>query len=480
MAQNLVDFEAAAQKVLAAYDVPGVIVAVARDGEPVSFQPFGYRDREQQLELDKDTVFGIGSVTKSFTAVAIMQLEEAGLLSVDDPVVKHLPEFRLANTDVSGITIHHLLTHSAGLPPLGTLYAAMLDSIREDPDTPKEPFEKLEPIRTYGEFFEFVAAQDVKLLGEPGRYFSYSNDGFAVLGAVVEKVSGKPYETFVEENILQPAGMLNSGFDHRVLQERTNVAMIYGVREDGEEVYASPTWWESKVMSAAGFLKSTASDMLRYAELFRTGGLVGDVRLLSEDSVTQILTPHVECGPDWFYGYGMMITPDFHGVLVAEHGGNIKGASAYLTVIPEHALTSVMLSNLVTTPCGDVLRDALNLEMGLPLGTKRVDLTPRPTDGVDLQEYAGQYVSEEGAAVTFRVEDNALVAEFQGKTYPVSAVGEADTFTFRVKEMDLTHKFLRDASDEVNAVHLGFRVIRKVPAAEPSAAEDSGEFAAGV
>jgi len=160
------DYEAYVARMMSGYGVPGAAVSIARHGRPVWSGGFGWRDRERGLPATEDTVFGIGSITKSFTAVAILQLEEEGRLSVDDPVVKHLPEFRAGRgragaAAAKAITIHHFLTHTSGLPPLSSLFLALGRSLREDqvlwedPKAKESPLYKLimerEPIDTRSE-----------------------------------------------------------------------------------------------------------------------------------------------------------------------------------------------------------------------------------------------------------------------------------------------------------------------------------------
>ena len=128
------EFEDHAQKKIAAHNIPGLAVGVGRHGEVTYARGFGHRDRENGLPVTPDTVFGIASITKSFTAAAIMQLQEAGRLSVQDPVVKHLPEFRTPNREwTRQMTVHHFLTHTSGLPPLPSHWFAGARAREGDP-----------------------------------------------------------------------------------------------------------------------------------------------------------------------------------------------------------------------------------------------------------------------------------------------------------------------------------------------------------
>lgn len=127
-------FEEYAQQLVDEHQIPDAVIGIAKDGKPIYQKGFGFSDTESRHADTADTVYGIGSITKSFTCVAIMQLQEAGKLSVHDPIVTYLPEFRLkAGNIVEQMTIHHLMTHTAGLPPLSTLYLAIIRSLQLDP-----------------------------------------------------------------------------------------------------------------------------------------------------------------------------------------------------------------------------------------------------------------------------------------------------------------------------------------------------------
>jgi len=193
---------------MAESQLPGVAVAVAQDGETVYADGFGYRNQAEQLPITTKTALGIGSVTKSFTSLGIMLL-------VEDKKTRWLPEFRIAGKEAANrMTLHHLLTHTSGMPPLPTVQVALARSLRDDPDLRDTPqyaeLQKLEPVDTVEELIEYVNGLDVTLLGYPGVYSSYSNEGFALLGLVIERASGKPYEQFMQERVLDPLGMIHT------------------------------------------------------------------------------------------------------------------------------------------------------------------------------------------------------------------------------------------------------------------------------
>jgi CubicO group peptidase (beta-lactamase class C family) len=460
-------FEAFAGKLLTTHKCPGFSVGLAKNGETIYAQGFGYRNAAEGLPATATTVHGIGSVTKSFTCVAIMQLAERGKLKVDDPVVKYLPEFRTPDPErTKQITIHHLMTHSSGIPPLRTLYPAMLASMRNDPGA-KEIVAKLtdfSEVNTYTELMDFIAKQEFELLGEVGAQFSYSNDGYALLGAIIERVSGLSYIEFMQENVLKPAGMADSFIELESLYKHPELTIPYVInKEHDEAVEPSPAYWQAPAMLAAGFLRSTVPDMLRYMEIYRTGGMAGNVRILTKASVDAMTKPYIQCGPGQYYGYGLMITPNYHGVTLVEHGGAIKGCAAQVICVPEKGLTGVAFSNLGGVPSMKIVLGGINAYLGLALDTPRVAF-PEYTCPADLLEsYAGEYRSGEGAQFKIAVVDGQLEADMEGKKFATRPAGE-HTFLVQIPDREMPIVFEHDATGKVYRVAMGFRIISKVSA----------------
>lgn len=473
------DYEAYVTRMMSAYGVPGAAVSVARHGKPEFAGGFGWRDREQGLPATAETVFGIGSITKSFTAVAILQLEEEGRLSVDDPVVKHLPEFRAgrgkgAEAMTGAITIHHLLTHTAGLPPLSSLFLALGRSLRddktlmEDPKVKESPLYQLvnehEPIDTYEQLLAFIADQDVEFLGPPGTIFSYCNDGWSLLGAIIERACGRPYQDFVRERILEPLGMNRTTFDLGVMRGYPEVTTLYDLRqaEGKEEVYPSPHWWEAPAQTAAGFLRSCVGDLVRYLDIYLKGGTVDGRRILSPENVRRMCTPYVHVNGPAYYGYGLAVNPNYHGISIVEHGGGLKGIAAHLACVPEKGLAAAVLTNVGRAPAAQIAQAGLNLMLGLPLDTRQFDAPDYACPPERLARYTGVYRSAEGVSITVSNPGPGygLVAEADGMVMAGRAIG-VDTFAFRYKELESPMRFLTNPRGEVWAVHYGWRVVRK-------------------
>ena len=456
-------FEAWARPLAAKGDVPGMGVAVAREGRLLSMHGLGARDRESGAPITLDTVFGIGSVTKSFTAVALLQLQERGLLRLEDPVGRHLPGLRLPALD--DIRISHLLTHSAGLPPLDTIMPSMLTSLRQDPGVaadmglPEERTRDMAPLETPEALIAYLSGLDMRPIGAPGEVFSYSNDSYALAGAIIERVAGEAYEDYLLRHVLGPAGMTRSAIDLDRLGAGDDVATLYARRGRGPdakgEVVRSPLWWQSRAMAPAGFLRSTLGDLLRYLEIFRTGGRVGEARILSRESTEAMMGRYLPCEPGSWYGYGLVTTPGHAGVTLVGHGGAIKGVAAEILLVPERGLTAVGLANLAGAPTGRVVLGILNASLGLDPDTPKVELAT--LDGVDA-DIAGTYGSDEGATVEVQADGARVTVVSAGERHEARRVGEG-VYAIRREGGESLLRFLRVAGEP--AVQAGYRVLRR-------------------
>lgn len=470
MAKWVQSFEEYANQLLEKAKITGAAVGLAENGETSYFQGFGLTDNTEDAEpVTADTVFGIGSVTKMFTCVAIMQLQEAGKLSVHDPVIKYIPELRTPNEAFTReITIHHLMTHTAGFPAFDTLMGAMKRSMENDPHSGsfssglEFDLDKMEPIDTKDQFVAYISGIDYELLGPPGTQFSYSNDSYALLGVIIERVSGISYEQFVKDNILDPAGMTRSAFLLEDLPQDTQVATLFTRRSaaDGGEVYRSPSWWDAPSMRAGGKLKSTIHDLLRFTEIFRTGGLVFENRILSEESVRQMTQSHIPMNPHQGYGYGFMIAGDCHGGTLIEHGGAVKGVSAQLFFLPERNLTGAVLTNVDGGPAADLMHGLLNETNGRPASTPPFHYPDYEVSTELLTSLVGFYRSSEGSNVTAEIQENGLVLKIMGTVVPLRSVGE-DSFVWKRGENDSFVRFVRDETGAGKRLFIGGRQLLK-------------------
>ena len=301
-------------------------VLVARNGEVLLEDAWGLADRESGTPNTTDTKFRIGSMNKMFTAVATLQLVEAGKLALDDPIGTHLPDY--SNQDLaSQVTVRHLLTHSGGT---GDIFGPEFERNRL-------------ALRDHRDYVDLFGSRRPGF--EPGSRFEYSNYGFILLGALIEAVSGESYYDYARNNVFHPAGMTSTDS----LPETQNVPDLsigYMRVGDGWEPNTDTLPWRG---TAAGGGYSTVGDLLRFAQALSSGTLI------SPTTLAEATRTHQQG-----YGYGFTIGQDpvpNHG-----HSGGAPGMNGDLRVYPELGYVVVTLSNL-DPPAASALADFFTLRM---------------------------------------------------------------------------------------------------------------------
>ncbi len=452
------------RETMALHGIPAAALAVAERAQERFAAGFGTREYGQSAPVTPDTIFGVASVTKGFTALAIMQLAEAGRLAVDDPVVRYLPTYR--TPDAAGAratTIAHLLTHTAGLPPLPARFFALARATAGDPYAAHPAWiTDHAPLDTADELLDFIAEVDFTPLGPPGEQFSYSNEGFALLGAIVERVSGLPYETYMRDRILEPLGMSRSTFDREALPPGAALATFHVSRDTphGRRPVPAPQGNYTPLWYAAGGLNSTTRDLLRYLELFRAGGVSGGVRLLSEAGIAAMVAPRTTGGqPGVFYGYGLSIVLRYHGTWLVQHGGGSKGISAHILVAPGRDFTAVALTNLAAVPAEQLALAPLNKILDRPLADRVVRYGEATYPASFLERCVGIYRGGEGQELTVSLKKGRLMVAMAEQTLAARPVGD-DGFVIDLPAGESHLQFLLpDVGDPAWGVRSGSRIV---------------------
>jgi len=449
------EFEEFAGKIMEEFEIPGMSVGLAQDGEVIYARGFGYENREEKKKVSPETVFGIASITKSFTALAIMILEKEGKLSTGDPVIKFLPEFKAGEQITPAINIHHFLTHTAGLPPTPALMYAMVKSIEGDPTAEKlkeegkwEKWTEEPPIETCDDLLKFWERKQPEPLGLPGEQFSYSNDAYALLGTIVERVSGMSLAKFMEEKIFKPQKMEKITFDPEKLKEWNDVTQLYARIDD--DIVPAPLWNHSEAMLGAGYLKTNVLDLLKYGNSY-----------LNSPLLMRMGSPYFPLPEEKYYGYGFMVQPNYKGSTIVEHGGSLKGISSHLGFIPEKNLVGTVLINLVEMPVTRVWNALINLALGLSIDEERFSFPPLSSLPESTKDWPGKYISPEGAEVEVTREKDKLFIEFNNTKQELTPVKVDKASLIRRGEKSII-QFLRGGNGEVDGVHMGLRIIKKV------------------
>lgn len=355
-------------------------VLIARDGQVLVSKGYGPANREWNIPNTPETKFRLGSVTKQFTAMGILILVHQGKLGLDDTLDKFLPQY----PNASKIKILHLLNHTSGVQSYNRI---------------KDYGLRLKQEMTITEVIDWF--KDEPPVGEPGEKFVYSNSGYVLLAAIIEKVSGKSYEEFLKENIFKPLGMYATGQDvfERILPNRAAGYTIY----DGK-LYQAP-YRNMPFTSGAGSLCSTVQDLYKWAQAILHG------KLISPELKTKMFTPG-----KGKYGYGWFIREDFQRKLV-EHAGAINGFGAQIQIFEADKVIVIALYNFESTFQREMDRALAAAALGekhqpvyYPEG-KPVDLTP-------FKKAIGEFTFPDNSILTISEKGKDIVAKFaDGSVY---------------------------------------------------------------
>ncbi len=317
--------------------LPGISIAVIKDGETIWSRGFGYRDLEHGLAATPQTLYGIASLTKSFTCIAIMQLMEQGKLDVEDPVETYIPfTIRPAGDTVR---LRHLMSHSSGIPALAYAESVISGVIGAS--------EHWLPIASYEDMLTFLGDAQEWTVAKPGERFFYLNEGYVLLGYIIEKCAGLPYKEYIRQHIFQPLGMERSFFDQEEVENDQDAATPYIITRDQERL---PSRYPYGGITSDGGIISNVLDLAKYVSMFLGRGQLGGQQLLSPESIEMMETAHIATplqGPFGVYGYGFGLgtTPDFGGHRLIGHSGGLGVATAYIGFIPQKGVGIALLAN---------------------------------------------------------------------------------------------------------------------------------------
>lgn len=319
------DLQGRLDELLPAYGVPGAQLAVLTDGE-VHSAASGILNAETGVEATTDSLFQLGSLGKVYTATLAMTLVAAGKLDLDAPIAEVLPDFRVADADVSKrVTARHLLTHTSGIA--GDFFA---DTGRGD-----------DAIERYVELCADLG-QDIPL----GVTMSYSNAGFVILGRVLEVLAGSTWDVALREHVLAPLGLEHTvSLPEDVLKFRS----AYGHMVMGDQVALAPIWGPPRAVAPAGWVISTAEDVIDFARMHLDGGLAanGD-RVLSAELAAEMQREQVRVPERWLtgdaWGLGWWLH-DWDGRRLCAHDGAAIGQNSYLKIVPDSNVAIVLLAN---------------------------------------------------------------------------------------------------------------------------------------
>lgn len=345
------DIDRFLQNAMKTASTPGMSVAIVRNGKVAYAKGFGLADMQNDVKARPDTVYRIGSVTKQFTATMIMQLVQEGKLALDDPMRKHLPDLPEAWDKV---TVRHLLNHTSGIPSYTGLPDMMAKTVRQ-------------PVAPRG---IVATVEKMPLEFEPGSQWRYNNSAYEILGLLIEKYDGRPFEKSLQERILKPLGMDQTYFTSQstIVKRRAQ-----GYSPRGRAVF-NADFLDMSWPYAAGSMESTVLDLAKW-----DAALYGD-RILPQSVLRQMWTrTRLTTGKEQDYGFGWDVK-DVNGNRVIAHNGGIHGFISNIRRVPEKGLTVVVLTNSDGSDC-----DGITTRL---LGFLDPTLKPKPVAAIEDKDPA--------------------------------------------------------------------------------------------
>lgn len=362
-------------------DGPGGVALVKKGDQVILRKAYGMADLELDVPMKPENVFRIGSITKQFTAVAILQLRDEGKLNLDEPMTTYLKKYPAETGDK--VTVKHLLDHTSGIPSYTGLpeFGAMM---RKD----MSPAEITETFK------------DLPLEFEPGTDWSYNNSAYILLGMIIEEVSGQTYEEYIKQHIFEPLQMTSSyyGDPEKIIPNR-----VEGYSKRGDDVsiagYLSMT-----LPYAAGSLLSSVDDLAKWDEALYDERIVSQAAL-KEAWTNTSLADKRSTG----YGYGWF-SSELNGKQVIEHGGGINGFVSYFIRVPEEELVVVTLQNFNGQNVSQIAERLLMMAMDVNEVPETAKVSSKK-----MKEYAGNYKLEGGDFRVVTLEDGKLYSQRTGQ-----------------------------------------------------------------
>ena len=426
------------------WHVPGLAIAVVKDGEVIFSQGFGKRDVEHDLAVTSQTIFPIGSATKAFTTMAMALLADEGKLDWDTPVKEYIPTFTLYDSFATQrMTPRDLVCHRSGLPRHDLMWYG-------SSFTRKELFDRLRYLEPSKDF---------------RTVWQYQNLMYMTAGYLVEQISGQSWEDFVRQRIFEPLGMSKSIFDTEQAQKTADFSFPYR-KKDGE-ARQIPFYGEQWAVGPAGSIVSCVDDLSAWVQMHLSGGKHQDAQFISAGQLTQMHSPHmvIDRTGDYAellassYGLGWFIVP-YRGHTLIHHGGNIDGFSTLVSFLPTENIGVAVLTNLNANPLGTILTynvyDRL-LELEEVPWSKRnkevfdeieaagergkeksaSDRTTGTQPSHPLDAYTGEYEHPGYGQLIIAQEGEQLQLRFNGFAGPLTHY-HYDTFAFAIEKFDLS------------------------------------------
>jgi CubicO group peptidase (beta-lactamase class C family) len=380
---------------------PGLSISIVADNRVKYTRAFGFRDLSSGLPATSRTLYGIGSVTKSFTALSIMQLVGEGKLSLDDSVEKHVPGTPRPFGEAP--TIHDLLTHSSGLPALGYGEAFISGVLGFD--------HSWLPVSSAEDVITFMRDATDWAVSKPGKRFFYLNEGYVLLGYIIAKVGKSTYEAYLRKRVLRPLGMDRTFISRPDVEKDNDRATPYIVDKEGKHIPSGAPYG----ISSDGGIISNVLDLSNYVRMCLNRGRFDGKSIVGKKLFEAMEQPHMRLPYEYFgkeaYGYGWSITPNFYGHKLIDHSGSVGVYTAYVGYIPEKKVGVAVLGNPSKYSASNIGMFALAQLLGVDPET-----LPYVKQDRILEKLQGEYETYKGTMkINVKKKGDFLIAEMKDK-----------------------------------------------------------------
>ena len=407
---NKLDFRGADQRIqelIREKKLPNLSICVCGPEGILFEKGYGYRDKDFIHPADPDTVFGVASMSKSITALAIAILECEGKLSYDDPVHKYFPAFSVPGQPRDMVTLRTLAQHTAGIPPMEPLeWSIAMNSPRDSESDRKLRASAPNAMNTIDQVIDYIAHCPYPTVGAPGENMSYCNEGYAILSYVVDQAAGIPLEIFCQERIFGPLGMTRTIMDDDCVSAHEmaggNISSLFEY-EDGILV-CDDVWSVLPPFRGCAMVKSTTRDMAVYYRCLSNFGVHEGYQVLPKAAVERMIGQEIPATDLAVYGLGLYKRVKA-GHVICEHAGELHGVSTRGGLLLGEGVGFAALCSLSEAENDEIIWTLYNAVIGLPLEESHRWFKPTGHVFSDLPMLKGNYISHEGIPVIADVDD---------------------------------------------------------------------------
>ena len=408
---------------------------------------YGQRDAAG-TPVDSDTMFGIASMSKSITSLCLCILACEGRLSLEDPVCRYLPAFRVPGQPREAVTLRHLMTHTAGIPPMEPLeWSIAMCSPGRDESEWAQRMRRTAPNRMdrIEHIIDYVSGCPYHTLGAPGEVFSYSNEGYAILSYVVDIAAGMPLEQFMAERVFMPVGMTRSILDNGIDDARAlsggNITSLFEM-SDGKRL-CDDDWSVLPPFRGCAMVKSTAPDMAAYYRMIANYGKVAGVQVIPRQAIELLCGKYHPVSELSVMCCGIN-KREKKGRIICEHSGGLHGVSTKGGLLLGEGWGFAVLCNQGDEDMDELMWGMYNAVMGLPLEESHMWFIPTGEAFSMPEAIVGRYIDHEGTPciLTIREENGRLCGlrddspfdmAYCGDTRFIALDKETGAYRFRIE-----------------------------------------------